>query len=157
MYNPEALMNTNHFSVPLLDVGELLPFEVKKKKTLEQDFAEQERARHELIKFINLLERKMRQEMHYLGMDVIGEKSYERFLFEKGGFFEAMTEAPVALNAHFTKQAQAKIFLKALKETLEKILPNGPVGQLLIESIEIQTQDDTSLTVQKWNKMKDLM
>ena len=74
MYNPEALMNTNHFSVPLLDVGELLPFEVKKKKTLEQDFAEQERARHELIKFINLLERKMRQEMHYLGMDVIGEK-----------------------------------------------------------------------------------
>ena len=150
-------MNTNHFSVPLLDVGELLPFEVRKKKSLEQDFAEQERARDELVKFVNLLEKKMKQTMYYLGIDVIGEKSYERFLFEKGGFFEAMTESPVALNAHFTKQAQAKKSLKALQETRQKVLPKGPVGQLLIESLEVQTQDDTSLTVQKWNKMKNLM
>jgi hypothetical protein len=89
-----------------------------------------------------------------MGFDIIAEKSYERFIFEKGGFLEVMTESPVALNAHFVHANQAKQFAAALKKTLTSLLPSAPATQLFLDSIEVQNQDDSSLTVEGWNKMK---
>lgn len=149
-------MRTKHLFVPALDVGERLPFAVRKTETLQQSFDEQDRAKRELVKFINHLERKLRQKVFYMGFDVIGEKSYERFLFDKGGFLEVMVESPVALNAHFVHDTQAKSFAKALKAALMDLMPKGPVTQLFLDSIEVQDQDDTSLTVEKWHKMKEI-
>jgi len=148
-------MKTRHYFVPALDIGDILPFVIKKKKVLSDQFAEEERAKGELIKFIVLLERQFKQPIHYVGMDVIGEKNYERFLFAKGGFLEILTESPVAINAHFPERKTASAFKKALMGTLSKLLA-GPGARLFIDSIEVQDQDDTSLTVQKWRLLKEI-
>ena len=79
-------MKTKHFFVPVLDIGDLLPFVVQKKKILADQFVEEERAKSELIRFIKLLEKNYRQPVHYIGMDIMGEKNYERFVFAKTGF-----------------------------------------------------------------------
>jgi hypothetical protein len=149
-------MKTKHLFVPLLDVGEVLPFAVRKTETLQESFTEQDRAKQALVKFVDQLERKLKQKVYYMGLDVIGEKAYERFIFDKGGFLEVMVESPVALNAHFVHELQAKAFAKALKLALTGALPKSPTSQLLIDSVEVQNQDDTSLTVEKWHKLKDI-
>ncbi len=148
-------MKTKHFFVPALDIAELLPFVVRKKKVLADQFAEQERAKAELMKFITLLEKNFKQSVHYVGMDIIGEKNYERFLFEKGGFLEILTESPAAINAHFPDKKAAVAFRKALVATFTKLLTGEP-AKLFIDSIEVQDQDDTSLTVSEWHRMKEI-
>lgn len=149
-------MRTQHIFVPALDVGGLLPFAVRKTESIQKSFAEQDRAKKELVRFIDALERRLGQKIFYMGFDVIGEKEYERFIFDKGGFLEVMTESPVAINAHFVHPAQAKEFAAALKATLKSMLPESPVSRLFLESIEVQDQDDSSLTVEKWDRMKDV-
>lgn len=149
-------MKTKHLSVPAVDVAEMFPFAVRKTKSLQESFSEQDRAKQELVRFIERLEKTLKQKIYYMGFDVIAEKSYERFIFDKGGFLEVMTESPVALNAHFVHEQQAKKFAAALKKTLQSILPKEARTQLLIDSIEIQDQDDASLTVDSWHKMKSI-
>ena len=148
-------MKTKHFFVPALDIGDLLPFVVRKKKVLAQQFEEQERAKSELIKFVVLLEKNYKHSIHYVGMDVIGEKNYERFLFANGGFLEILTESPAAINAHFVDKKTAVAFRKALVATFSKLL-TSPLANLFIDSIEVQDQNDTSLTVQEWHRMSDI-
>ncbi|HSU72378.1 MAG TPA: hypothetical protein VLJ21_00835 [Candidatus Binatia bacterium] len=149
-------MKTMCLSVPAVDVAEVFPFAVRKTKTLQESFAEQDRAKAALVTFVEKLEKQYGQTIYYMGLDVIGEKSYERFIFDKGGFLEVMTESPVALNAHFVHGPQAAKFMDALKKTLKSILPSEPRTQLLIDSIEIQTEEDASLTVEGWRKMKSI-
>ncbi|MBW3003163.1 hypothetical protein KY328_04605 [Candidatus Woesearchaeota archaeon] len=149
-------MKTKHIFVPALDVGELLPFAVKKTKTLAQNFAEQERSKKELVKFIDKLQKNFREPVWYMGMDVIGEKSYERFMFDKGGFFEVMIENPIAMNGHFVHGARAKRFKNALVKTLKGMMPKGSVTDIFLNSIEVQDEDDAFLTVQEWNKLKNV-
>ncbi len=149
-------MRSQHFFVPALDVGGLLPFAVRKTENIEKSFAEQDRAKKELVKFVDKLEKRLKQKIFYMGFDVIGEKAYERFIFDKGGFLEVMVESPVAINAHFVHPVQAKKFAAALKATLKSMLPNSPVSGLFLDSIEVQDQDDSSLTVEKWDRMKDV-
>jgi len=149
-------VKSKHFFVPALDVSEVLPFAIKRSKNLAQSMQEQEIAHEQLLKFVDQLEKAFKQQCYYVGMDVIGEKSYERFLLEKGGFLEVMMESPVALNAHFCKQTQAKDFLKALKTALSKTLKDNPLASMFINSIEVQCEEDQSLNVSSWNKMKDI-
>ncbi|MBI4232459.1 hypothetical protein HY605_04465 [Candidatus Peregrinibacteria bacterium] len=149
-------MNTKHIFVPALDVGEILPFTVREKKAVQETIAEQERARKELEKFITQLQREFKEPIWYMGMDIIAGKSYERFIFEKGGFFEVMVESPVALNAHFVHEQRAKQFSNALKNTLRKLMPATPLTEMFLSSIEVQTENDDSLTVEKWTKMKKI-
>ena len=119
-------MKNTHIFISAIDINEQLPFVVKKTKKLQQTLQEQERARQELDKFILILEKKFKEPLFYLGMDVIGEKSYERFMFKDSGFFEVMVEAPLAFNAHFPERKRAVKFCKALKEaiTFEIINPS---------------------------------
>jgi hypothetical protein len=149
-------MKTKHIFVPALDIGENLPFAIKKTKTLAENFSEQERSKNELTKFIDLLQKNYKEKIWYMGMDVIGEKSYERFIFDKGGFFEVMVENPVAMNAHFVHDKPAKKFSIALKKTLKELMTNGPVTDMFINSIEVQDEQDAFLTVNEWHKMKNV-
>lgn len=149
-------MIQKHYFIPALDAGDLLPFGIHQKKSFQDEVAEQERARQELVKFVECIEKHAKQKMFYLGMDVIGEKSYERFLIENGGFFEAMVETPVALNAHFCTEKEAKSFLKALQKALRDVLPKGPLPQMFIDSLSVEHQEDMTLAVSSWNKMKHI-
>jgi lipoate-protein ligase A len=149
-------MKTRHIFVPALDVGEFLPFCVRQSHKLSDQIKEQERAKKELERFIELLEKNFKEPIWYMGMDIIGERSYERFIFEKGGFFEVMTESPVALNAHFVHEERAKAFCSALRAAFADILPRSKITEMFIDSINVETQDDERLTVHKWHAMKNI-
>ncbi|NQU79625.1 hypothetical protein HQ545_07685 [Candidatus Woesearchaeota archaeon] len=149
-------MKTKHLFVPALDVGEALPFAAKVKGKLAEDLDDQERCKEELVKFIDTLEKNFKEPIWYMGMDVIGEKSYERFIFDKGGFFEIMTENPIAMNAHFVHASRSRSFLSALKKTLKQIMSDSGVADLFISSLEVQTEKDSQLTVSKWHELNDL-
>ena len=149
-------MKTKHIFVPALDVEEILPFAVKKTKILKDNIAEQERARKELVSFIDKLEKNYKEAVYYIGMDIIEAKTYERFIFEKGGFFEIMVESPLAMNAHFVHYKQAEKFCNALKKTLKSALKKSPVADMFISSIEVNSEHDDSLTYEKWDKMKSI-
>ncbi|MBI2670832.1 hypothetical protein HYX18_02555 [Candidatus Woesearchaeota archaeon] len=149
-------MKTKHIFVPALDVSELLPFTKRKTKKLSESLKEQERARKELEKFVDKLEKNYKEKIWYMGMDVITGKTYERFIFDKGGFFEIMIEAPLAMNAHFVHERQAKKFNEALKKTLKQIMPKTSVSDLFINSIEVGSEEEESLTYKTWANIKEI-
>jgi hypothetical protein len=149
-------MKTKHIFVASLDVGEILPFAAKEKKTLKENMDEQERAKKELVKFIDKLEKHYGESIFYMGVDLIEAKNYERFIFEDGGFFELMVGVPLALNAHFVHDKQAKKFCEALKKTLRSILKKSSVSDMFISSIEVNSEDDQSLKYDSWDKVKGI-
>ncbi|MBI2133512.1 hypothetical protein HYU11_02415 [Candidatus Woesearchaeota archaeon] len=149
-------MKLTHSFISALDMNEQLPFALKKTKTLQESFAEQERAKEELQKFIKKLEKNLNEDMCYIGMDVIGEKSYERFMLKNSGFFELIVENPVAMTAHFPETKRAENFLNALKKTLDQTLPRGPAKDIFLNSLEVNQDEDTSLKVEGWHKIKEI-
>lgn len=149
-------METKHIFVAAVDVGEILPFVIRTKKNVKESLVEQERARLELERFIDVLESKYKEKIWYMGMDVIAGKNYERFIFDKGGFFEIMVEAPLALNAHFVNEKKAEKFRDALKECLTVIIPKGPISDMFINAIEVQKEESESLTYKEWNNLKKI-
>jgi predicted metal-dependent hydrolase len=149
-------MKTKHIFVPVLDIEEMLPFVIKNKGKLQEKIKEQETARAELTKFIDQLEKNYKESIYYMGMDIIESKTYERFIFQKGGFFEIMIEAPLSMNAHFIDEKKAKNFCSALKKTLKSVLKNKPMAKMFINSIEVQDESDQGLTYEKWDRMKSI-
>lgn len=147
-------MKTKHIFVPALDVGELLPFVVKKTKSLNESLKEQDRARNELIKFIDVLEKNYKESIFYIGMDIIEAKNYERFIFEKGGFLEIMAESPLAMNAHFVHEEKANRFCSALKKTLTSLMKKTVVSEMFINSVDVNKESDESLSYERWEKLK---
>ena len=149
-------MKTKHIFVAALDVGSLLPFTIRPTKTLQENLKEQQRAKDVLIKFVDKLEKNYKETIYYMGMDVIEAKNYERFIFEKGGFFELMIESPLALNAHFVDFKRATRFCAALKKTLTALLNKDTVSKLFINSIEVNSEEDQSLTYERWDRIKNI-
>ena len=149
-------MNTKHIFVSALDISEQLPFAVKEGKNLQENFKEQDKAKKELLSFISLLEKNFKEEIFYMGVDVIGEKAYERFMFKGSGFFEVMVEAPVAMMGHFPEKKRAEKFCEAIKKSLDKVLAKGPSKEMFLDSIEVKDENDESLTVDDWHKIKDI-
>ncbi|MBN1385678.1 hypothetical protein JW968_01745 [Candidatus Woesearchaeota archaeon] len=149
-------METHHIFVPLVDIEEMLPFTFRSYENLEESMQEQERSRQELMKFIGVLEQRFNKKILYLGFDEIAGRFYERFIFEEGGFFEIMIEAPVAMNAHFFQEEHAKTFAEALRQTLYETLPDTPIKEMFLQSIEVQSEDDISLTYKKWETLKSI-
>ena len=149
-------MKTKHIFVSALDVGELLPFIIKKSGKLKKSLEDQEKARQELEKFIDILERNYRKNIYYMGMDIIAGKNYERCIFEDSGFFEVMTDAPIAMSAHFVHEKKAQKFAEALQKTLLEIMPPGPVTDMFINSIQVQKEESEQLTYKKWSDIKKI-
>jgi hypothetical protein len=149
-------MQTRHIFIPALDVGEIVPFTLKKAQTVQESIDEQERIRTVLAQFIEKLEVRFQEGIFYLGFDEIAGRFYERFMFEHGGFLEIMVEAPLAMNAHFTDEQKAAKFCQAIKDTLREMLPDNPISRMFIDSIEVQNQNDDSLTYKKWETMKEI-
>lgn len=149
-------MKTKHIFVASLDVGELLPFAAREKKTLKESMEEQERAKKELVKFIDNLGKSYGETIYYMGVDIIEAKSYERFIFEDGGFFEVMVTPPLALNAHFVHEKQAEKFCYALKKTLRQLLKKNKIVDMFIDSIEVNREEDQSLTYERWDMVKSI-
>lgn len=150
------MLKTKHYYVNLLDAPELLPFTIKVDKNLTSNFKNQDEAIKKLEKFIESLKKEFKEPIWYMGFDVIGEKFFERFIFEKGGFIEIMMEAPLAINAHFVHEKRAKQFAKALKKTLQKSLPKKPIAKMLLENIEIGSEEPDELKVKEWDKLKKI-
>lgn len=138
-------MKTKHIFVPALDAEEILPFAVRKTKTPTESIKERHRANAEVVKFIEQLEKNYQEQIYYMGTDIIKAKIYERFMFEKGGFFEILVESPLAMNAHFVHNRQAKKFCAALKKTLGSVLKKGRISKMFIKSIKASREDDKSL------------
>jgi len=69
-------MKLNHLFISVLDVNEQLPFVIKEAKNLQQNFELQEKAKEELNRFIVLLEKQFKEDIFYIGTDVICEKSF---------------------------------------------------------------------------------
>ena len=149
-------MKTKHFFVAVLDVNELFPFSVVKTVNFEEGLKKEEETKKALALFVDNLEKHFKQKIYYMGMDVIEAKYYERFIFAKNGFLEIMMDKPAAVNAHFTEEKEAKKFCDALKKTLGKILPDTPVSQMFIDSIEVQNEKEQSFTYDTWNKLKNI-
>mgnify|MGYP006300524801 CR=1 FL=1 len=149
-------MKSKHVFVSIVDVGEIIPFSIKEKKDFKEKLQEEKRARKELEKFIDNLEKTFNENIYYMGMDVIGEKSLERFIFQKGGFLEILIEPPAVLNAHFVNKKRANKFCKSLKKTIKETLEDNSVSKMLIDSISVREEKDESMTVKKWNLMKDI-
>ena len=150
------MLKVKHYYVNILDAPELIPFTIKLKKNLSDSLREQEKARQELDNFINMLKKDFREPIWYIGFDVIGEKFFERFIFENGGFLEIMMEAPLAINAHFVHLERAEKFSKALKKTLTKLLPKKPITKMVLENIDIGTEEVDELKVNEWSKLKSI-
>jgi len=145
-----------YWFVPVLDAAEIIPFAIRKAKNVKESFALQDQSRDSLAKFIPALEKAFGGKIISIGSDVIGEKFYERYLFDKDGFLEIMMEAPLAMNAHFVDEKCAKRFAAALKKALSGMLPKNQMSKMLVENIQPSSAAESELKVETWDKIKGL-
>lgn len=146
-------MKSQHSYVTLLDLPEALPFEQKKTKMLEKPSNQDE----ELFNFIKILEKNLKEELSFMGEDIIEGKFYKRFLFQKNGFLEVMYETPAAIIAHFIDEASAKKFASALKKTIKQVIKDSKTSTILQNLVEVKKQNiDSALTYDKWTKIKKI-
>jgi len=150
------MLKVKHYYVNVLDSPEITPFTIKLEKDLSVSLKKQEKARKELEKFITILKKEFKEPIWYIGFDIIGEKFFERFIFENGGFLEIMMEAPLAINAHFVHEDRAEKFAKALRRTLKKILPKKPITKIFLDNVDIGSEQATELKVEEWDKLKKI-
>ncbi len=150
-----------HAFVAFLDLPESMPFGIpvdndvlfQKPDMDEKNFESKNR---ELFKFIKLIETKFGEKTCYIGEDVIGEKFYKRFLFEKGGFVEIMTGVPIAISAHFTSLTRAKKFAKSMSDAIKITIKNPKIQDILTNSISAEVEEDDRLTFETWNKLRSI-
>ncbi|MFH0869182.1 MAG: hypothetical protein V1839_03070 [archaeon] len=143
-----------YWFVPVLDAAEIIPFAIRKSKNVRESFAAQDKSREQLARFIPALEKAFGEKITNIGSDVIGEKFYERYLFDKDGFLEIMMEAPLAMNAHFSDEKCAKRFAAALKKALGTVLPKNPMSKMLVDNIQPSSTEESELKVETWDKIK---
>jgi hypothetical protein len=72
-----------------------------------------------LQEFIRILEGKFGDVIWYIGMDLLSNDIYERFIFNKGGFMEISMKTLI-LEACFNTPGKAEKFNLALKKSVEK-------------------------------------
>lgn len=153
-------MKSKHSYVVLIDLPEALPFTNKKLIKTPKDIIEAqketEKTEKELLHFIMILEKNFKEEISFIGEDIIGEKFYKRFLFPKSGFMEIMYQPPVSIVTHFIEKKRAEQFALALKKTLEKYISNEKIKNILINLVEVNTEKEEVLTYEKWNKLREI-
>ena len=143
-------MITKHTFVSLLDAGEILPFAPKETDSVEDKVDEQKRQSEELERFITALQRRFGEKIYHLGSEIIEGKTFQEFMFHGSGFLEISQLAPVAINAHFHDKLRARKFGTALKGALRHIVRPSKELELLLQSVDIKDEHDTSIQFQKW-------
>lgn len=138
-------MQSKHSFVSFLDLTETLPFAPSK---------ESDEYMLKLFKFLDRLSYGFREKIYYIGQDNIGEKFYDRFLFEKGGFIEIMAQKPVAIVAHFVEKKRAEKFADALKTMIIKT--KTPAAKIVADSIEWSTETENILDYKTWSKLRSI-
>ncbi|HKZ45597.1 MAG TPA: hypothetical protein VJ343_02735 [archaeon] len=153
-------MKSRHCYVVLVDLPEALPFEIKKELTkpdqIKEVDGEVEKTEKELMRFLSNLEKNLKEELSFIGEDVIAEKFYKRFLFPKSGFMEIMYQAPVAIVAHFIDSKRAKNFANALKKTIDQTIDDEKLKMILKKMVEVNSEKEEVLTYDKWSKMREI-
>lgn len=154
-------MKTKHSYVTLVDIPEVLPFEVKPRKggrkiKVEKLLNEDDENTKKIFEFVELLEKAFGEEFSYIGEDIVGDKFYKRFLFPKGGFLEIMTQAPAAIIAHFVENRRAKKFAAALKKVITKTVEDKTSVSILKGLVEVASEKEEPLTYEKWSELKEI-
>jgi hypothetical protein len=153
-------LKSKHSYVVLIDLPESLPFTIKKDLTKPDEIkevdGESKRSEKELLIFLTRLEKNFKEQISFIGEDIIAEKLYKRFLFPKSGFMEIMYQAPVSIIVHFIDMKRAKNFASALKKTLSQTVRDEKVKNILVNMVEVNTEKEEALTYNKWSKMKDI-
>lgn len=139
-------METKHSWASVLDLPEILPFAIK--EDLDDKYIK------DLFKFVDDLSKSFGEKIFYIGQDTIGEKFYERFMFEKNGFLEVMVQAPVAIIAHFVTDKRAQEFSDALKKVLTKM--KSQTAKMVAEAVEVQTEKEQTLDYKTWAKLREI-
>jgi hypothetical protein len=149
----------SHAYVTLLDLPEAMPFGLvvgEESEKLSEDSKKLVESDKKLFAFVKMLEKDFGERVVYIGEDVIGEKFYKRFLFEKNGFVEIMTGAPVVVSAHFIGKARADKFAEALRKAIKQAVRDPKPQQILLSSIEVSEEESERISYDKWEKLKDI-
>lgn len=151
-----------HAYVSLLDLPEALPFgimnskEYSNVKEMDADQLRQQESDKKLFEFVELMRKEMKEEFVFIGDDIIGEKFYKRFLFEKGGFIEIMTGVPVAISAHFTAINRANLFASALKKAIANTVAEKKFSEILENTLVVNEEESYKLTYETWDKVRQI-
>lgn len=148
-----------HYYVTLLDLPEALPFGFNPSglfESMDKDSKNEIKAEKLLLKFVTYLMKKFGDDFAFIGEDVIGEKFYRRFLFEKNGFVEIMTGVPAVISAHFTSKPRAEKFAESLRKTIENQVKNKRAKIVLLQAVEVSEDDSSRLTFEKWEKLREI-
>jgi hypothetical protein len=150
-------LKSKHTYVVLIDLPEALPFEFKLIKTepdsLDELDGEAKKSEEELFKFVTRLEKYFKEDFSFIGEDIIGEKFYKRFLFQKDGFLEIMYQPPAALIGHFIEPNRAKAFAKVLEKVIDETVKEEKAKMILKNMIEVNTEKEEPLTYETWTKL----
>lgn len=153
-------MKSKHSYVVLIDLPESLPFTIKEELTkpekIKEVDGESKKSEKELLNFMQKLERNFKEEVSFIGEDIIAEKLYKRFLFTKSGFMEIMYQAPVSIIAHFLEKRRAESFAEALRKTLDQTVKDEKIKDILKNMVEVNTEKEEALTYEKWSRMKEI-
>ncbi len=150
-------MKIKHCCVSVLDVPEVLPFGFESEVAGSvQDILEYNDHSDEVLSdFMSDLEREFCEGVYTLGTDVVGDKFYRRFMFEKGGFAEVAIERPCAIIAHFISLERGHAFAEALSKVINKYV-KGEIGELLIGDIQVSFQEESELNNYKIAELRKL-
>ncbi len=151
-------MKIQHYNVILIDLPEVLPFTVRpdlKRIGLKKSFEKIDLAEKKLLEFVEILEKNYKKEFYFIGEDIIEEKLFKRFIFS-GGLLEIMVQAPSAISAHFINLESAKKFVLALKRTLDKVVKDEKIREMLKSGIEFTSKKEETLTYDVWVRMKKI-
>ncbi len=146
-----------HYTVSTIDVAELLPLVRKEVKSLTEELAEDKRVKDELDKFISLIRKHSKKQVHHIGQERSFNKHVDRLIFKDDGFVEILAESPLVINGYFLDKRSAIHFHKALKKTIRKLISKNEEAERLkkffIESIKIESPKEQIVTFDKWAKM----
>lgn len=106
------------YTVIFTDKKSTLPFAIKEKGKLDRKLKKTEESWKALERFMKILERYFKEKIYSMGFDIIGNKCYERFMFEKNGFLEIVIAEKPEIEAVFIKEKKAIRFKKALNKTI---------------------------------------
>ena len=106
------------YTISFADKKGRLPFAIKENIRLDKKLKQAQDSWKSLEKFMRILEKNFREKIYSMGFDIINNKCYERFMFEKNGFLEITMDKEPKIEASFAKEKKAIKFNKALDKTI---------------------------------------